>query len=276
MQARRSWVGTAGIAVSIIMAAATPAVAAPDNPAAPTSDAKPATRPAPTVRPPAATSTHADVSAVVVEPGGSTRVTFWEPAPGVSARSLHARLRAGGVAGLRPPVTLAAAAPSTCTWGTATTAFCPQIEWATNGHEDPQVYFVDHTTAAWPVAAAVNVWNQAQSVDSLYRWNVCPTTAGAHCVHVNSANYGNTAWLGETTIRYDAARNMIDGSVEVRFNNFHVTTAARKRKTVCHELGHVLGLGHNTSTTSCLVSGAHDTAQPNADDYALVADIYRS
>jgi hypothetical protein len=250
MHAKRTWAAAVAVALAVTVAGA-PATAAPQG------------------------GSPEHVTAVEALPDGSTRVTFWEPAPGVTAQQLHRRLQARRVQGLQNPLAALAAAPATCALGTARTAFCPQVRWATNGHEDPQVYFVDHTTAAWPVSAAVPVWNQAQNVDSYYRWNTCPTLAGVHCVHVNSANYGDTEWLGETSIRFDAARNLIDGQVEVRFNNFHTTTAARKRKTVCHELGHALGLGHSTSALSCMVSGAATPATPHADDYALLADIYR-
>jgi predicted Zn-dependent protease len=42
----------------------------------------------------------------------------------------------------------------------------------------------------------------------------------------------------------------------VRLNNFTARTSTQTRKTSCHELGHVLGLAHRSTNTSCMTQGA--------------------
>jgi hypothetical protein len=210
---------------------------------------------------------------------GTTHVSIYEPAPGVSDQQLYHKLKVRGIAGLRQPAKTGAVGPldaNTCTLGTATTAYCPQAHWARNGYAHPQVYIVDHTGPAWPVSAAVPVWNQAHGVDSLYRPGTCPGIPGTHCVDVRSANEGDNGFVGTTNVSFDAGRNFIDGGVNVVMNDFYTISAARHRKSICHELGHVIGLGHNSSTASCMVSGDFDAQLPSADDFAMAAEIYSS
>ena len=168
---------------------------------------------------------------------------------------------------------------NTCAWGSATTQECPHIHGARNGHSHPQIYFVDHTPDAWPVDAAVPVWNEAEGVDSWYRWANCPFYAGTHCVGVYADYYGNTGWVGLTNHNFNSTtREFYDNQVTVYLNRTYEAqiSAARRRKSTCHELGHALGLGHNSNANSCLISGNYTSARPNGDDFALVADIYRS
>jgi hypothetical protein len=286
------WGKTSGVASLTIAALffAAPAFADPSDGAAPgvpnkstivVPDVKPPTQPAPLERPaprPAGEGAQQDVVAVVRGADGNTRVTLYEAAPGISDQRLYQMLRSSGVQGLQDPArrTVGPRTPTTCTWGSATTFECPQVHWSRNGYSHPQIYFVDHSGDAWPVTAAVPVWNEAQGVDSWYRWAHCPAVNGAHCVGVFSGNYGDTGWVGFTSALIDNNRTFIDTSVGVQLNDFYSITAARRRKSTCHELGHALGMGHNWATNSCLISGAYEPQRPNGDDFALIADIYRS
>jgi hypothetical protein len=263
------------LSLTVGIPAASAAPAGPGKPAVP--DVKPPLAPTETVRPEAAPATvDAEVTSVTTV-GEITSVKVYQAAPGVTAKQLHSRLQKAGVAGLRDPAAPQVKSINTCTWGNATTAECPQIHWARNGFGHPQIYFTDHTSSAWPVTAAVPVWNEAQGVDSWYRWATCPSTSGILCVHVYNDSFGANGWVGETDYSYNtSSRNFVDGSVWVWFNDSYSTSAARKRKTACHELGHALGMGHNSSTGSCLVSGDYTPSRPNANDFSLIRDIYAS
>jgi hypothetical protein len=209
---------------------------------------------------------------------GVTKLAFYQAAPGLTDQQLYQKLKAQGVAGLQDPATRAFSPQSswTCRWGTATTLACPQVHWARNGYGHPQIYFVDHTSSAWPVSAAVPVWNEARGVDSWYRWANCPYVRGTHCVGVYNNNYGDTGWAGLTTIEWDSGRNILDGRVTVYLNDYYPMSGASRRKTTCQQLGHALGMGNNSSANSCLVTGNYTPSRPNGDDFALIADIYRS
>lgn len=62
--------------------------------------------------------------------------------------------------------------------------------------------------------------------------------------------YGNTGWAGLA----HASAHAPDGYAEFNLTYVAGGTAAYKTKVACHELGHLLGLWHE-SGTSCMVSG---------------------
>lgn len=224
--------------------------------------------------------------------GTGATVRLYDPAPGVTPAELRARLRATGAtvveAGERVSDAIARVQPKTgpgsterssalaacLSYGTAR-QWCDRA-WAANGFEDPQVYFLDHTSSSWPVSTSVSSWNQAQGIDSFYRWYTqgCPA-GGVHCVHVYSGAYGSTGWTGEASWGTDSTGDYDNtANVTVKLNDSYPGTASERRNTTCHELGHALGLNHNTSTTSCLYSSRTSVLTPNADDYSLLPRIY--
>jgi hypothetical protein len=146
------------------------AVAVCVTPWAGTANATPSVSPAAVQTAPAAAG---DDEVVVVERnalGTITKMTRYQPAG--SAEKLRAQLRARGVTGVLPAgqqapnQILAACAPFV---GTAA-AWCDHA-WAYNGFNDPQVYFLDHTPAGYPVTAAVADWYQSPGIDAYYRWH---------------------------------------------------------------------------------------------------------
>lgn len=222
----------------------------------------------------AVTSADGDVYAVVPGSDGTMSITVYRPAPGVTASALRAALTAQGVAGVQDASTVTAAALP-CSYGSARTLTCPPDRWARNGYNHPQVYFLDHTSAAWPITEVVPEWNLAIGVDSWYRWytNGCPGN-GTHCVNVYDANYGNTGWTGLTHFNANSSQYFIDGSVYSQLNDYYGGTAAQHRNTACHETGHTLGLGHNTSTTSCMYYARTSEQYPNSNDFSMLHSIY--
>jgi hypothetical protein len=218
--------------------------------------------------------TAADDEVVVIKRnavGAVTEMTRYEPAD--SAAKLRAQLRARGVAGVlaageKAPGKLAACAPFV---GTAA-AWCSHA-WAYNQFNDPQVYFLDHTPAAYPVTDAVGDWYQSPGIDAYYRWYTqgCPG-GGRHCVDVYAVN-SPLDWYGQTTW----AANAPQGPVKVELNSRLLGDATQRRKTTCHELGHALGLDHNSSTNSCLRSGTVGpgwSVHPSGDDFQVLNQLY--
>jgi hypothetical protein len=234
--------------------------------------------------------------------GGGT-ITIYTPPAGLTAKQLHGALEQQGVTGLHElggtsPLGVGALAASTpsCRYGTASLYRCNyddstwshQIHWANAGFEDPQVYFIDHTGANWPVDASTYQWNKTPNIDSIYRWNTCPSTSGLHCVQVTSANEGNSCWMGYTSISFNSSYNIT--KVKVRFNDYQgggvcdgISVTYRKnangyRQTACHELGHALGMGHNTATSGSCLFGTNTNSSsmrlPSSQDHTLLAKLY--
>ncbi|GGJ83915.1 hypothetical protein GCM10010123_12000 [Pilimelia anulata] len=301
-QGRRKWMGLL-LAAAVAMAG-TPAAAAPPAPrpaagtAAATGEPAPDTpsgEPAldtPTGEPAPDTPTgepapdgeggaadaHADhrepLEVWAVAPAGEDviEVSVYTPGDGVTPDELYRELSGQGVRGLRPP---GAGSPN-CRIRTAYAlddGKCPPIRWTWSGYADPQVYFRDRTPANWPVREAVNGWNRSPGVDSFWTGGACPR-ARKHCVEVRSGDFGK-GWAGNTTFKMTMGRNFIDGTVLVRLNDRYANGAADRRSTACHELGHALGVGHNTSTASCMyaVDTASDPTQPHASDIDLLRRV---
>lgn len=152
-----------------------------------------------------------------------------------------------------------------------------------------EVYFVDHTGANWPVDTSTYTWNQAQGIDSSYRWANCPGTAGIYCVNVVDQNYGNTCWQGLTSVSWDPnSRNITSASIKLNdyngtgiCNGNSVNYAKNSngyREDACHEMGHALGMGHNFSSSgSCLygtILNGSSMLSPSSDDFTLIARLY--
>lgn len=207
---------------------------------------------------------------------GKTTVTIYDPAKGVTPDQLRDTLRKTGKTvlgkGQQPPTAQPGQQPSkllAClSYGTAR-QWCDH-QWSYGGYADPQIYFLDHTSAAWPVTSAVTTWHQAVGIDSYYRWYTqgCPG-GGTHCVHVYNGAYGATGWLGQTSWSPGT-----QGPVTVKLNDSYSLTANERRTIACHELGHALALNHNTATSSCLYSGTYISLTPNSNDYTLLSQIY--
>lgn len=231
---------------------------------------------------------HKDVKAVKRGANGQVDVTIYTPAPGISEETLAGTLQALGFEGVEiasdeaeataPGTSTAAAASTACTFGAARTIRCPSVHWANSGFADPQVRFLNVAGAQWPVEAAVREWNRAAGIDSYHHaQRRCSFQPGNHCVSVQDGNYGATGWVGQTSYSYSTrTRNFIENSVSVKLNGYYSLNADGRRQTVCHELGHALGLGHNVRDLSCMWHQTRNTAHrvPDNDDFSLLASIY--
>ncbi|WBQ08336.1 hypothetical protein [Kribbella sp. CA-293567] len=225
---------------------------------------------------PAATADaeHDTVYATGKDRAGNTTVTIYDPAKGVTPDQLRDKLRRSGVTGVlakgqQPPSNQPTQQKALACLSEGTARQWCDHQWSYGAYNDPQVYFLDSTSSAWPVIASVTEWNRATGIDSFWKSGstACPT--GVHCVTVANGAYGSTGWLGLTTWTPNT-----QGPVSVKLNDSYTLTAAERRTIACHELGHALSLNHNTSTTSCLYSGTYVSLVPNADDYKILPLIY--
>lgn len=251
-----------------------------------------------------------EVVASSVRTDGSHSTTYYTPVRGESAATLYKLLKNKGITGLQDPGTAApAAAPApagasstmlaagitSCRYGTAQLFNCAtdsnvahQNHWTNGCCTDPQIWFVDHTGASWPVNASTSVWNQTPGIDSHYVYGSCPNYSGQHCVNVTDRDAGCTGWEGQTTVGRDVNYNIVSASIEMNDYNGKCTVngvtydynkdSNGYRKAICHEQGHALGMGHNSSsTTSCMYAtniNSSTLLQPNSDDTTLLSQLY--
>lgn len=222
-----------------------------------------------------------DASTVVytLEPRhGKQIVTAHDMADPASADRLRARLRATGteviVEGATPTSTQdrAGRPPSTtgCWRYGAANSWCGHV-WSYQGLADPRVYIRDRTPAGYPVRTAVVDWDRFRGIDIRYRpyWSGFPS--GRHSVVVRTftpasrGEFGRTRWVAGT-----------QGPVTVSIST-RTRGTMQARKSVCHEIGHALGLDHNDSTLSCLHAGTWrrgDSYRPSLQDGRVLAMVY--
>lgn len=156
----------------------------------------------------------------------------------------------------------------------------------------------NNLTSEWserltPTAAQWSVANNIDFVVTAGRSNsTCNAVYGG--VQVCNANYGANGWLGYTNV-WLSGGFIVQAVVKLNeyyFAHKKYNTEAWRQMTICHELGHTLGLNHtnnirtNANTGSCLdatndpsglaggVNGTLANIAPNAVDFAALDAIY--
>ncbi|MHA6760335.1 hypothetical protein [Streptacidiphilus sp. PAMC 29251] len=210
----------------------------------------------------------AEVQSLYVTADGIAHGTDYLAAPGVSATQLYSTLKARGVKNLVAPSSGTGIVPLTgsCGYGTASNinGTCPPVTWARNGFTNPQIYYRDTTGSSWPVATVLGEWNDSPNIHVAWAPSGCPGTAGTHCVIVNEGYDGVNGIPGTTYYSYNTStHHFVDGSVSIHFNDSYT---ANHRALACNETGKSIGLGRNTSSSSCMYNNPSGT-WPVSDDY---------
>jgi hypothetical protein len=133
---------------------------------------------------------------------------------------------------------------------------------------------------------ALSEWNQNETVtlvevDGSTNPQDCPPVAGR--VEVCDWWYGTqTGWLGLTRVYFNASGDHIDAAT-IQLNdsflyapNSPYNNDAARRHTLCHELGHTLGLDH-PETTSCMNNSQYavfNYVTPLNEDFRDLRRIY--
>lgn len=192
-------------------------------------------------------------------------------------------LSAGLTVGLLGLVMAAPAAASN-SWG--------NYHWARTSNPFT-LQLVDSVTTAWDgyLGGASADWSFSDVLDTAIvagstsndTRKRCPAPTGQ--VRVCNATYGANGWLGLATIWIDSAGHIVQGTAKMNDTYFNTSTysnANAKQHVMCQEVGHTLGLGHQSlvGSNSCMddVNGLFDAsyAHPNAHDYQQLVAIYGS
>jgi len=152
----------------------------------------------------------------------------------------------------------------------------------------------DNTSGSWTthLATVSSDWSQSTVLDTTViaggtRPKTCRPTSGR--VEVCSANYGNTGWLGVAQIWISGGVHITQGTVKNNDYYFGSSTykynnEAEKLHVICQEVGHTLGLDHQSTDGSSLntcMDYYHNTSgtdtlstHPNQHDYDELGVIY--
>lgn len=130
------------------------------------------------------------------------------------------------------------------------------------------VYVVNHAGSGWPVAVATWEWNRG-GVVHLVR---VPSCTGTGCLTISRGGCTQSNYDGQTFV---VARHGYLLAANVSLCSRALGDSyAKRREIVIHELGHALGLNHDTRTTSIMWPWTHAQYAPSAYDYRLVARLY--
>jgi hypothetical protein len=146
----------------------------------------------------------------------------------------------------------------------------------------------DNVAGDWNayLRAALDDWNQNETVrlvevDGATNPQSCQPVTGR--VEVCDWRYGTqTGWLGLTQLYFSGDGEHIDAAT-VQFNdsflyapNSPYNSDAARRHTICHELGHTMGLAHVT-TASCMNNSQEavfNNLTPISDDFEALRQLY--
>jgi hypothetical protein len=152
----------------------------------------------------------------------------------------------------------------------------------------------DNVSGPWDsmLATASSDWSQSSVLDTTVvpggtKPKSCRPTSGR--VEVCSANYGNTGYLGLAQIWITGGVHITQGIVKNNdyyfgSSSYQYNNTAEMQHVICQEIGHTLGLDHQSETGASLNTcmdyyhntSASDTksTHPNQHDYDELVTIY--
>lgn len=173
-----------------------------------------------------------------------------------------------------------------CDFGTATgivnsnTGTCPPLHWERFHTTHAYWYIEDHTGSAWPVYASQIEWNKSCCVGAYYAGTAC--SSSFHCVKAYEGKYSQPCgsapkWTGCTYVTSESNTTNHISSVYIQYNDLYTITGGEHRQVACQEQGHAMGMGHNSSLSSCMFGTTRTDAStvPSGDDFGeLQYEIY--
>jgi hypothetical protein len=147
------------------------------------------------------------------------------------------------------------------------------------------------TTSEWKtqLAQTSGEWSQSTVLDTAVvagqTKGRCKATTGRD--EVCNGTYGKNGWLGLATIWIAGGSHITQGTVKLNDTYFALpayNNTAEKKHVVCQEVGHTLGLDHQSETGASLntcmdyydntSSADTKSTTPNAHDYQQLETIY--
>jgi len=146
----------------------------------------------------------------------------------------------------------------------------------------------DNVDGDWKslLRTAISDWNKSDTVtikevDGDTNPQSCNPSKGK--IEVCNWNYGTQDnWLGLTRLFFDNAGKHVESATVQMNDSFFNQNGGRynndnaRRHTICHEMGHAIGLDH-VETSSCLnhsQSAVQNNVKPNNKDYRQLERIY--
>lgn len=112
------------------------------------------------------------------------------------------------------------------------------------------------------LTAAISQWNADPVIDFVAAAGNCSsgTTCNATCgmIQACSGSHGFNGWLGYACV-WTSNTRIVQATIRMSDNDFassKYNTAAWRAMTMCHELGHTIGLNHAGNTRSMLNIGS--------------------